>query len=468
MKTKTESVIIPEIVSYARKQVIINYLKTNEKVFSDKNVERDTMKLIDFGFYFEKVFIWIIESIIPTILLIIFMNIYFLIKTPAIGIISLITNILNFVIIKSFFHKLMNVISERQKYQELVSSAVNENLSNLIDIHTNNKLNDTINTTENLLNNYKEKVKDQLELVMKFVNTLKLLNYSSNLLNIFVLYKTSTSIENFFEIFSMFILYIPIFEGMTQQIPVKLGNLNDLLLLTNYFTQNKKIIQNIEQYSSQEILENIKHIENITFDNITFKYDNNSENIISNFSLKINKNDKVAILAQSGSGKTTLMKLLLAFYKPQKGKILINNIDINNIDKKDIRNRINYINQKTLLLNDTIINNIKYGNNKPDNYIIDILKKYDLLNLFKNSINYQVDISGKNISMGMQKVIFIMRGILKDDTDVYIFDEPLTSIDKNTRKNIINLINDFCKNKTLIIITHDEEILSIVNKKFYL
>lgn len=241
MKSKTESVIIPELVSYARKQVIINYLKTNERIFSEKNVERDAMKLIDFGFYFEKVFIWIIESIIPTVLLIIFMNIYFLIKAPPIGAISLVTNILNFIVIKSFFHKLMEVISERQKHQDMVSSSLNENLNNLIDIHTNNKLNDTINDTEKNLNNYKEKVKKQLELVMKFVNTLKVLNYSSNLLNIFVLYKTSTNVEQFFEIFSMFILYIPIFENMTQQIPIKLGNLNDLFILTNYFTQNKKL-----------------------------------------------------------------------------------------------------------------------------------------------------------------------------------------------------------------------------------
>jgi ABC-type multidrug transport system fused ATPase/permease subunit len=332
------------------------------------------------------------------------------------------------------------------------------------------KLNDTINDTENILNNYKEKVKKQLELVMKFVNTLKVLNYSSNLLNILVLYKTSSNVEQFFEIFSMFILYIPIFENMAQQIPVKLGNLNDLFLLTNYFTQSKKIVYNIEKYDEGPRISNIK-IENITFDNITFRYDmndNNSKNIINNFSLNINKNDKIAILAQSGSGKTTLMKLLLGFYKPQKGKILINNIDIDNIDKREIRKKINYINQKTLLLNDTIINNMKYGNNKPDNYIIDILTKYNLLNIFKNSLNYQVDISGKNISLGMQKVIFLMRGILKEGADVYIFDEPLTSLDKNTRKNIINLIHDFCKDKTLIIITHDNEILSIVNKKIYI
>ena len=154
------------------------------------------------------------------------------------------------------------------------------------------------------------------------------------------------------------------------------------------------------------------------------------------------------------------MKILLGFYKPQKGSILINNIDIQNINVNSLRKKINYINQKTLLLNDTIINNMKYGNNKSTKEIVDILNKYDLLKLFKNSLDDQVDISGKNISFGMQKVIFLMRGILKN-SDVYIFDEPLTGIDKNTRFNVIKLIDDYTKNKTLIIITHDDEILSI-------
>ena len=106
---------------------------------------------------------------------------------------------------------------------------------------------------------------------------------------------------------------------------------------------------------------------------------------------------------------------------------------------------------------------MRYGNNKTDKEIIDILIKYDLLKLFKNSINYEVDISGKNISFGMQKVIFLMRGILKD-SEVYIFDEPLTSIDKDTRENVIRLIDDYTKGKTLIVITHDDEILSIVDR----
>lgn len=79
-------------------------------------------------------------------------------------------------------------------------------------------------------------------------------------------------------------------------------------------------------------------------------------------------------MAESGRGKTTLMKLLLNFIKPQKGKILLDGIDIQDIDHKILRERLNYVNQKTLLLNDTIMNNFKYGNNKSDTEIKEFLK----------------------------------------------------------------------------------------------
>lgn len=468
IKSKTDSYLIPDIVSFVRKEVIINYLVNNEENFTDKDVEKDVYKLIDFGFFFEKVFIWLLESLIPTVILIVFMNIYFLVNKPIIGVISLICNIINFVVIKSYFHKLMHVISQRQMSQDKITLIIGENLNNLMDIHLNDKINDTVVNTSEILDNYKVMVKNQLNTTMGFVNTLKIVNYSFNLLNIFVLYNTSKNVQDFFEVFSIFMLFIPIFESMTQQIPVKLGNLSDLLLLADYFIKNKKIntdyidLENINIRQDNKLV--LGSIDSIVFDRVTFSYDiNNSEKIIRDFMLQIDKTNRVAIVSQSGSGKSTLMKLLLGFYKPQNGRILINGVDINDINLKSIRKKINYVNQKTLLLNDTIINNMRYGNNKSDQEIIDILNKYDLLKLFKNSINYEVEISGKNISFGMQKVIFLIRGILKD-SEVYIFDEPLTSIDKDTRENVIKMIDDYTRGKTLIVITHDEEILSIVNR----
>jgi ABC-type multidrug transport system fused ATPase/permease subunit len=117
---------------------------------------------------------------------------------------------------------------------------------------------------------------------------------------------------------------------------------------------------------------------------------------------------------------------------------------------------------------------MKYGNNKTDSDVLNFLKKYNLLYIFKNCkkspetcLNNIIEVNGTNISLGMQKIIFLIRGILRD-TPVYIFDEPLTSIDPSTRQDIINMIDKETNGKTLIIITHDNEIGKIVNKQINL
>jgi ABC-type multidrug transport system fused ATPase/permease subunit len=192
--------------------------------------------------------------------------------------------------------------------------------------------------------------------------------------------------------------------------------------------------------------------------------------VFKNLNLEIGSKSKIAIVARSGSGKSTLMKLLLGFYVPEQGRVLLDGEDIKNIDPIPVRKKINYINQRTLLIKDTVMNNIKYGNNKTDQEVIDILNKYNLLKIFNPDQNKPesclqniVEKNGINISMGMQKVIFLVRGILRDG-EVYIFDEPLTSIDSKTRASVLQMIGDKTQDKTLIIITHDMEVSKIVDK----
>ena len=91
-----------------------------------------------------------------------------------------------------------------------------------------------------------------------------------------------------------------------------------------------------------------------------------------------------------------------------------------------------------------------------------MLQKYDLLSMFdtlSKGLDTDSGVNGSNLSLGMQKVLMVMRGILKPHKSIVIFDEPLTSLDKNTRKKIVKLITEETKGKTLIIISHDPEIL---------
>jgi len=203
----------------------------------------------------------------------------------------------------------------------------------------------------------------------------------------------------------------------------------------------------------------------IKISNVYFGY--NNKDVLKNVNVEIKDKDKIALIGRSGSGKTTLAKLLLNLHD-YKGNIFIDNKNIKNISNEELRKKVIYINQRTVLFEKSVIDNINYGNNIHKTKIIDILNKYNLTPIFNNlpnGINEIVRVNGGNLSLGMQKVILLVRGILKSrHSNVIIIDEPLASLDQNTIKKILKMINQECTNKTLIIITHDKEIYPIVNK----
>ena len=171
-------------------------------------------------------------------------------------------------------------------------------------------------------------------------------------------------------------------------------------------------------------------------------------------------------MGRSGSGKTTLMKMLVGLYKPEEGTITIDGVDINKMDIDYLRTEVNYINQNTKLFEDTIVYNMRYGNNISEKELINKLKKYNLLQVFSDlpdGINANAGLNGGNLSGGMQKVTILMRGLLKPGK-IIVLDEPLAGLDKNTISNVINMIMQETKGKTLLVITCDNAILPYMDE----
>ena len=210
-------------------------------------------------------------------------------------------------------------------------------------------------------------------------------------------------------------------------------------------------------------LKNVIKEGKIDIENITFKYKKTNKFVIRNLSLSILPKEKIGIIGKSGSGKSTLVKLLIRFFKLNSGVIKIDNIPHSDINVEYLRKNINYINQNTLLFDKDIYFNINYGNNKPNNkdYIDNLLEKYNLKSIYdnlENGLETQAGPKGSKLSLGMQKVTILMRGLMRD-SKIIIFDEPLAGLDQNSREKVINLILGETENQTTLIITHDQEII---------
>ena len=209
----------------------------------------------------------------------------------------------------------------------------------------------------------------------------------------------------------------------------------------------------------------LEAIKSIRFEKVSFSY--NAKEVLNNVSFTIKENDKVLINGENGSGKTTLVKLLVRLYDNYNGIIELNNMDSKKYSLKSIREQISIVFQETFLFDDTLYSNIICGHkNVSRDEAIDVIKKVGLVkNLSGMSIDEILNISivegGKNLSGGQKRMIAIARALLKKPS-VLILDEPTTYLDEETKNNFCNFIRD-TQNIILIIISHDNDLRRLIN-----
>jgi ABC-type multidrug transport system fused ATPase/permease subunit len=234
--------------------------------------------------------------------------------------------------------------------------------------------------------------------------------------------------------------------------------------LYQYFGYSKliKINDFIEDINEDDTCKPIQQFKSIKLQNVSYRYDAKSDYILRNINIHFKPKEINILMGKSGSGKTTIMKLIIKMYNPTKGEIYLDETNSKDICQTDIRNNIYYVNQRTILFDESVLYNLQYGNDTKKDVIVELLNKYDLLDYYKtleHGIDTTSGVNGSKLSLGMQKIIMVVRGILKPNKGIIIFDEPLTSLDKDTREKIVQLIVNETKGKTVIIISHDPEIL---------
>jgi ATP-binding cassette, subfamily B, bacterial len=196
---------------------------------------------------------------------------------------------------------------------------------------------------------------------------------------------------------------------------------------------------------------------NIIFENVSFRYNPISDNVLQDVSLSIPRGKTTAIVGTSGSGKTTLLKLILGFYQPTKGKISIGEISLNNIYQKIWRAKCGVVMQEGFVFSDTISNNIAESEDQT-NYLkvissINTANIFDFVQSAPLGLNTMIGAKGNGISQGQKQRLLIARAIYKNPEFLF-FDEATNSLDANNEKVIMNNLNIFLKGKTAVVVAH--------------
>jgi ABC-type multidrug transport system fused ATPase/permease subunit len=195
----------------------------------------------------------------------------------------------------------------------------------------------------------------------------------------------------------------------------------------------------------------------ISFEDVSFKYDGSEDYALKNFSIRIPAGNVVALVGYSGAGKSTTADLLARFYIPQNGCVRVDGNDLKDINKDSWRSILGIVSQEVILFNDTITANISYGDDNPDlTRIYDAAKAAYALDFIENmpdGFNTEVGDRGIRLSGGERQRIAIARAIYRNPR-VLILDEATSSLDSHSERLVQNAIDNLVQGRTVLVIAH--------------
>jgi len=257
--------------------------------------------------------------------------------------------------------------------------------------------------------------------------------------------------------------------GMMLAISYIVGQLNSpIAQLINFIREVQDAKISLDRLSEihnkdDEEQQNLEKITNVPLDaslqlsKVSFRYIGSDQLVLKDLDLTIPPKKVTAIVGVSGSGKTTLMKLLLKFYDPISGTIKIGNFDLQQVSQKTWRHECGVVMQEGYIFNDTIAQNIAVGEDYVDKtklaHAVDVANIREFIEALPLSYNTKIGMEGVGVSTGQKQRLLIARAVYKNPNFLF-FDEATSALDANNEKVIMEKLNTFFENKTVVVIAH--------------
>lgn len=461
-----EAQILPEINAHYVNYIYKNIIHKYQNEYTDLDMGAIIGKITAIPTIMREITSDVAAWILPRVLAIIVINIYFFSIHWKLGLLSSILIAIFILINMSTFDKCVHIATKRQSQQDLKNSEISDKLNNLYSIYSSGDVKHEIESYEANTEILKDKHRKSLQCINrnKIINIIFLILLFV-ILNGYItfLYKNKElSYHTLVALFITIIYYVPCFYNISESVPDVTHYLG---VLNNYNSflhdlQKTEHANNVDKRPDINITKGKIDIKNLQFDY------NGSRPLFNNLNLHIEEKDHVAFVGQSGNGKSTLVKIIMGYYHVDDNTIFIDNQDINKYNLDSLRKQICYVNQNSKLFNMSIYDNISYGNELTKRDIDNLIQKIGVGRIFTgltDGLNSNAGVNGDKLSGGQKQMIHILRAIGKKNK-IIVMDEPTAAIDVANRDLVIKAIIEMSKHKTLLLITHDDTLLKTCNR----
>ena len=456
----------PKIVAFSEQTLFKKIIDAYNTNFKELKVGELVTKLVKMPWILDEI-IYYIHFFSENVVMMISNLIYLSIKSKQLGL-AYFSGIIIFLLLgRAFIKDCRKVIIQKEEKYDEVHGKIEDVLSNLITVYTG------------------KQQKQETEKVVKENKKIVDLDIKKGLCQL--KYKVGFSIINVLIFIALNFISFNLFKkgeiNLSALSAIFILNYNILNTLIIYFKNAQQYVNVSADYmyltqfleslpdfdlkaeNSKDNVRNTDYGIRIDFKNIDFTIESTNNQIYKDLSLTIPENQNVVIMGSIGSGKSTFAKLLVKLQEPDKGKILLNGVNYNKLNVDNIRRNIIYIPQMPILFDRTLWENISYGF-KGDEIkkrdVLNILSKMgmeDLAEIFSERFDKSVGKKGSFLSGGQRQVVWVLRALF-GKAKVIILDEPTSALDDESKINVRKMIRFLTRKRTLIIITHDKDLLT--------
>lgn len=441
-----DSYMIPRLQSFVRTRLIQRIIETYKHRYEDVEIGAMMTTLIKLPSVIRDIAHQLRVYLVPSVMIFIGAFFFFLFIHRQLAIIYTLGLAMFGVLIKLFLSTCADASSTLDSEHSTLNEQVSDTLGNLESVYTSNTSKSEIERLNGYQQSYDRKYTETIQCASKF----KRLYYA---LSMFMFLSISGWVVRLKLDTTQTTSAIIVALNVTSHISDMGNEIRDFIFNIGTVQRAQQLIHTVQKIDG----ETFQFTDgDIHFDNVSLTYD--TKPVFSHLQLQIPARKCVAIVGPVGSGKTSLTKMIRKMY-PYEGVIRIGGTDISRVDTETLRSNIAHVTQHPRMFNRSLYENARYGTDASDADVDRLIDELGVRLVFEDrDFSTLAGKNGDRLSGGQRQIIFLIRCLLRD-TPIVILDEPTASLDAHVKQQVIDIIRRLMHGKTVIMVTHDRELL---------